>query len=464
MYNTKNNKLSILLSILAVIVVIGLCGGVYMAFFRHPAVNNTAQVDDIATNEQGEVLNDGEIHSMPSNMLFAARSFSSPLGEGDKPDTIEAIISAEISPAKAKDKTVDWTLEFVNSNSEWATDKTLSDYVTVTPKEDGALVATVTCHQAFGEQIRLTVTSRDNPEANASCLIDYKQQLTGMEISVSQEGKEPTVNNSTKRGTVYADFDNENPFIVDYTYLKSDVYTVAVNDDDIGAPVLTVSYKDAFTNALNAVKADSAKLPLITKTATGFSLDLLSKGFTDGLTPDETNSVISAINSNKSNAVIFNFTDTNGIVIATYTFTINTTAIQNQLRVQNVAVGTTELVFSEDMETYNITYMRAGTNNGKTLFEIGSEYGLSKQDGGFYPETYTSGESVIISNLKTNFYCSGPGGDYHSGSGYGSASYKFNGWYLDSAKTIPFNGVIPAGTVGDIVLYADITATSTHAY
>ena len=85
MYNTKNNKLSILLSILAVIVVIRLCGGAYMAFFRHPAVNNTAQVDDIATNEQGEVLNDGEIHSMSSNMLFAARSFSAPCPTGCLP-------------------------------------------------------------------------------------------------------------------------------------------------------------------------------------------------------------------------------------------------------------------------------------------------------------------------------------------------------------------------------------------
>ena len=463
MYNTKSNKLSILLSILAVIVVIGLCGGAYMAFFRKPAVNNTAQVDTV-TNEEGEVLNDGKVHSLPSNMLFSARSFSENLGVGDKPDSIEAVISAEVAPANAKDKSVDWTLEFVNANSEWATGKTLSDYVTVTPKDDGALVATVSCYQAFGEQIILTVTSRDNPKATASCLIDYKQQFTGIEIAVSQEGKEPTVNNSTKKGTVYADFDNENPLVVNYTYLKSNVYTVPVLDDEIGAPVLTVSYKELFNNALNSVKAGSAKLPTVTKTETGFSLDLLCKGFTDGLTPDETNSVISAISSNKSNAVIFTFTNTKGVVIATYTFTVNTYAIQEQLRVQSIAVGTSEIIFSEDMETYNITYMKAGSPNGKTLFEIGSEYGLSKQDGGFYPETYTSGETLIVSNLKTNFSCSGPNGDYHSGSGYGSASYRFNGWYLDSEKTIPFDGIIPAGTTGDIVLYADIVTTSTHNY
>ncbi|MBQ6921522.1 MAG: InlB B-repeat-containing protein [Clostridia bacterium] len=463
MYNTKSNKLSILLSILAVIVVIGLCGGAYIAFFRKPVATNTAQVDT-ATNEQGEVLNDGKVHSMPGNMLFAARSFSENLGEGDEPEPIEAVISAEVAPAKAKDKAVDWTLEFVNANSEWATGKTLSDYVTVTPKDDGALVATVSCYQAFGEQIRLTVTSRDNPTATASCLIDYKQQLTGMEIALSQEGKTPTVNNNTKRGTVYADFENENPLVVTYNYLKSDVYTVPVQDGELFTPVLTVSYKEAFANALNAIKANSAKIPSIEKTETGFSLDLLSKSFIDGLTPAETNSIISAINTNKSNAVIFTFTNTKGAVIATYTFTVNTTAIQEQYKVQSVAVGTTELIFSEYAETYNITYMRAGSTNGKTLFEIGSEYGLSKQDGGFYPETYTSGETFVISNLKSRFDCSGPGGDYHSGSGAGCATYEFHGWYLDSEKTIPFNGTIPAGTTGDITLYADISMLWTHAY
>ena len=134
------------------------------------------------------------------------------------------------------------------------------------------------------------------------------------------------------------------------------------------------------------------------------------------------------------------------------------------MRVVSLSVGTEELIFSEDMKTYTITYLRAGTTNGKTLFEIGSEYGLSKMDDGFYPETYTSGESVKISDLKAKFSCSGPGGDYHSGSGLGSAEYKFNGWYLDSEKTMPFNGTIPLGTTGDITLYADISMLYTHAY
>ncbi len=98
------------------------------------------------------------------------------------------------------------------------------------------------------------------------------------------------------------------------------------------------------------------------------------------------------------------------------------------------------------------------------LFVDGSEYGLSKVDGGNYPETYTYGESVTISALKSSFTCGGPGSNYHSGSGSGNAGYAFKGWYLDNRCTVPFDGTIPAGTYGDITLYANIADTYTHNY
>ena len=134
------------------------------------------------------------------------------------------------------------------------------------------------------------------------------------------------------------------------------------------------------------------------------------------------------------------------------------------MRVEGLEIGSDEIVFSENMQTYTITYLRAGGANEKTLFEIGSEYGLSKADNGFYPETYTSGEKVKISNLKSSFSCSGPGGDYHNNKGSGHAEYEFKGWYLDNEKTIPFNGILPVGTTGNITLYADISMSATHAY
>lgn len=85
-------------------------------------------------------------------------------------------LTATVKPADAADKTVDWSVAFVNPSSAWAKGKTVTDYVTVTPTSDGALTAKVTCLKQFGEQIKITVTSRSNPAASAMCTADYRQQ------------------------------------------------------------------------------------------------------------------------------------------------------------------------------------------------------------------------------------------------------------------------------------------------
>lgn len=45
---------------------------------------------------------------------------------------------------------------FVDASSAWATGKTVTDYVTVTPTANGALTANVECIKDFGEQIKVT--------------------------------------------------------------------------------------------------------------------------------------------------------------------------------------------------------------------------------------------------------------------------------------------------------------------
>ena len=87
-------------------------------------------------------------------------------------------LTATITPSYAVDKTVDWSVAFVAPSSEWATGKTVTDYVTVTPTSDGALTANVECKQAFGAQIKVIVTSRQNTDAKAECILDYAQRIT----------------------------------------------------------------------------------------------------------------------------------------------------------------------------------------------------------------------------------------------------------------------------------------------
>lgn len=68
-------------------------------------------------------------------------------------------------------------MSFVNPTSAWASGKTASDYVISTPTSDGALTATVNCLKAFGEQIKITVTSRANENAKADCILDYARRI-----------------------------------------------------------------------------------------------------------------------------------------------------------------------------------------------------------------------------------------------------------------------------------------------
>ena len=219
--------------------------------------------EDIVSDNDGNKLNDGDFHPMPEGMLFAPSAMAN---TQDEEMTVNIV--ATITPNDAANKAVDWTVTFVNATSAWANGKTATDYITAEPTTDGALTATVTCKAAFGEQIKITVTSRDNPDASASCTVDYKQQFEGYLFSASQTGKTPTLNNSTKKGTIYADFETTERLKITYSYKKSSVYTVALNDSEITAPAtLDVSIdNDSLKEAMNAAKSGSGDAFKVTPT------------------------------------------------------------------------------------------------------------------------------------------------------------------------------------------------------
>jgi len=91
------------------------------------------------------------------------------------------VITATITPDTATNQAITCKPAFTNPESEWATGKTLSDYVTTSVS---SLKITVTCLQPFGEQITLTVASQDNPNAKASCTVDYLKRVSSMSMSL----------------------------------------------------------------------------------------------------------------------------------------------------------------------------------------------------------------------------------------------------------------------------------------
>ena len=110
-------------------------------------------------------------------------NFEPGITQDDEPDyeSETLTITATVSPDNSADNTgLDWSMAFKNPASEWATGKTLSDYMTLTPSgEDaaGSKTVSVKCLKPFGEQIVITATSQDNPEVTASCTADFAQRV-----------------------------------------------------------------------------------------------------------------------------------------------------------------------------------------------------------------------------------------------------------------------------------------------
>ena len=90
-------------------------------------------------------------------------------------------ITATVFPDNSADNTgLDWSMAFKTPTSAWATGKTLSDYMTLTPSGTdvaGSKTVSVKCLKPFGEQIVITATSQDNPEVTASCTADFAQRV-----------------------------------------------------------------------------------------------------------------------------------------------------------------------------------------------------------------------------------------------------------------------------------------------
>lgn len=93
-------------------------------------------------------------------------------------------VTATVYPEDAANKLLDWTVSFKNASSTWASGKKVTDYVTVTPSSDGALTAVVQNIAAFGEQVVVKVTSRDNTSAYATLNVEYLQRTTGYTLSL----------------------------------------------------------------------------------------------------------------------------------------------------------------------------------------------------------------------------------------------------------------------------------------
>ena len=163
---------------------------------------NTAQTGSNVgqvTDDKGTVMGEG-INAMPTRMTFRNARAIANASEYDS-----VTIQATVKPDNATNKSVSWSVEFVNPTSAWATGKNVTDYVAVTPQSTGSNIATVECLQPFGEQIKITVTSESNVNAKAECTVDFAKRINQVLFDISCAEKDY--------------FKEENDFSADALYL-----------------------------------------------------------------------------------------------------------------------------------------------------------------------------------------------------------------------------------------------------
>lgn len=106
----------------------------------------------------------------------------SPAAENAK--TVTATVSPDNEASNTKIK---WELAWKNPASEWATGKQPSEYIKLQTNADDLMESkkcTVSCLQAFGEQLELKAVAVDDETKFATVNVDYVQQVKSVKVNI----------------------------------------------------------------------------------------------------------------------------------------------------------------------------------------------------------------------------------------------------------------------------------------
>lgn len=175
---SKNKVLQIIgVSVLCAVLVLGAVLGVVFG------MNHSSEDLNVSKDMSGQ---DGLVISQEvSKGITLMSGVATTAADG----TTTKTITATVEPAGANEHDpLSWDVAFKDPSSTWANGKNVSDYVTISVSAD-TLTCTVTCKQAFGEQIVLNVSSKTK-NATASANVDYVKRVTNYMFTVRSEDGE----------------------------------------------------------------------------------------------------------------------------------------------------------------------------------------------------------------------------------------------------------------------------------
>ena len=315
----------------------------------------------------GVIFNEPEGNGM---QLTARKLLSSEYDEYGVSELAETAytLTATVTPANAMNKEVDWSVSFVDPTSAWASGKTVTDYVTVMPTSEGSLTARVECKAAFGTQIVVTVTSRENRSASATCTADYQQRFLGYGFWFGNElnGEEaknyfaPSSDSAEEEvltQAVKASFNTPTTTEAGYSVKLSETYTKPISEADY-TPAnyfeieATEQFKDYITNV---AKFDASQLPKWTSTDTEYESRRRLSAFFDenwgaalhGGEAAKRNALINALlRFGEEPAYRIRLLDRpNGTEAAVFTLVINPELLANQLQAESIKIDQSGVTF-----------------------------------------------------------------------------------------------------------------------
>lgn len=340
-YNdTSSLGWKILSLFLALIMVAGVITGV--VFWQKGNIVFNPVKQEQPTDEEddgGAVIEEGEASGMKLMSMKIVPENYAEYGISPMADTAYQL-TATITPDNATNKVVDWTIAFVNPASEWATGKTVTDYVTVTPTADGALTANVESIKDFGEQVRVTVTSRDNTAVKANATVDYTQKLQSVK---STFGSTVLSNGMTKSFDLNASGQAAETWTHDYTtsdYTIADEYTTTVK----------ISFADGVSAVESAVgvaftwdgETITSGMPSFDKTF--FDKVFVTESGAVSANPTQYNKLVSALSAG---VMLFEVevSTTGEYGDKTDTYEVKVTSDGLNIRVEGIELGDTSIIF-----------------------------------------------------------------------------------------------------------------------
>lgn len=166
---------------------------------------------------------------VPEHVAVEGISFTSAPIVSNIPGTNEGskIITATVLPETATNKEVNWTIAWAEDNPNVVT-----NYVTVSPIENGSSIAIITCYQEFEGNVIITVSTRESG-FSADCLVSFIGIPTS--ISLSTDAQFETDHYKLGMGYTYRFFPEAiNP----YGFVNDDYKTLDVSLTAFGSFVV----------------------------------------------------------------------------------------------------------------------------------------------------------------------------------------------------------------------------------